>query len=141
MTSTFPQISGTAFVGWEITYLISTRRHRLVCINLRLAQRKQKRIFIKVFSSSESIEDIANSAFIHNCILLSSQIIECLFSLFSFCFLFTPFKHVRWDIDDSNAVAMPNTLLYTSYMSRIVATRCHAEGLGELMVQYTRCQL
>mmetsp|Transcript_9729 Transcript_9729/g.19446 ORF Transcript_9729/g.19446 Transcript_9729/m.19446 type:complete len:127 (+) Transcript_9729:488-868(+) len=28
---------------------------------------------------------------------------------------------------------MPNTLLYTSYMSRIVATRCHAEGLAVLL--------
>jgi len=39
----------------------------------------------------------------------------------------------QWNIDDSNAVAMPNTLLYTSYMSRIVATRCHAEGLAVLL--------
>lgn len=52
-------------------------------------------------------------------------------------FCSTQFKRIRWNIDDSNAVAMPNTLLYTSYMSRIVATRCHAEGLGEFMVQYT----
>lgn len=39
----------------------------------------------------------------------------------------------QWDIDATGAVAMPNTLLYTSYMARIVATRCHAEGLAVLL--------
>ena len=28
---------------------------------------------------------------------------------------------------------MPNCLLYTSYMKRIVATKCHAEGLAALL--------
>mmetsp|Transcript_47791 Transcript_47791/g.72252 ORF Transcript_47791/g.72252 Transcript_47791/m.72252 type:complete len:108 (-) Transcript_47791:2-325(-) len=28
---------------------------------------------------------------------------------------------------------MPNTVLYTSYMIRIVATKCHAEGLAVLL--------
>ena len=41
------------------------------------------------------------------------------------------FKH--WNIDASDAKVMPNTLLYTSYMLRIVATRPIAEGLAVLL--------
>jgi thiaminase/transcriptional activator TenA len=39
----------------------------------------------------------------------------------------------QWEIDDTNAIATPNTLLYTSYMIRIVSTRCYAEGLAVLL--------
>lgn len=39
----------------------------------------------------------------------------------------------QWDIDASNATSMPNTLLYTSYMMRIVSTRPYAEGLAVLL--------
>ena len=39
----------------------------------------------------------------------------------------------RYDIDASDAVAMPNTVLYTSYMTRVVATRPVAEGLAVLL--------
>jgi len=39
----------------------------------------------------------------------------------------------KWGIDATNAEAMPNTVLYTSYMIRIVATKCHAEGLAVLL--------
>mmetsp|Transcript_14985 Transcript_14985/g.31777 ORF Transcript_14985/g.31777 Transcript_14985/m.31777 type:complete len:257 (-) Transcript_14985:181-951(-) len=39
----------------------------------------------------------------------------------------------QWDIDATNAKAMPNTLLYTSYMIRIVATRPIEEGLAVLL--------
>lgn len=39
----------------------------------------------------------------------------------------------KWDIDATGAESMPNTLLYTSYMIRIVETRCHAEGLAALL--------
>jgi len=39
----------------------------------------------------------------------------------------------QWNIDDTGATSMPNTLLYTSYMLRIVATRSHAEGLAVLL--------
>uniref|UniRef100_A0A7S2EAE9 Thiaminase-2/PQQC domain-containing protein n=1 Tax=Trieres chinensis TaxID=1514140 RepID=A0A7S2EAE9_TRICV len=39
----------------------------------------------------------------------------------------------KWDIDASNAEAMPKTLLYTSYMIRVVETRPHAEGLAVLL--------
>ena len=41
------------------------------------------------------------------------------------------FKH--WNIDASDAKVMPNTLLYTSYMLRVVATRPIAEGLAVLL--------
>jgi len=36
----------------------------------------------------------------------------------------------EWDISAAGVEQMPNSLLYTSYMKRIVATRCHAEGLA-----------
>jgi thiaminase/transcriptional activator TenA len=39
----------------------------------------------------------------------------------------------EWDISAEGLEQMPNTLLYTSYMKRIVATRCHAEGLAVLL--------
>uniref|UniRef100_A0A7S4I7B7 Thiaminase-2/PQQC domain-containing protein n=1 Tax=Odontella aurita TaxID=265563 RepID=A0A7S4I7B7_9STRA len=39
----------------------------------------------------------------------------------------------KWDIDATGAESMPNTLLYTSYMIRIVETGCHAEGLAVLL--------
>ena len=39
----------------------------------------------------------------------------------------------QWNIDDNNAKVMPNTLLYTSYMIRIVATRPIEEGLAVLL--------
>jgi len=40
----------------------------------------------------------------------------------------------QWDIpDDDGAEQMPNTLLYTSYMKRVVATRSHAQGLSALL--------
>ena len=39
----------------------------------------------------------------------------------------------EWDISAEGVEQMPNTLLYTSYMKRIVATRCHAEGLAALL--------
>lgn len=39
----------------------------------------------------------------------------------------------QWDIDASNATSMPNTLLYTSYMLRVVSTRPYAEGLAVLL--------
>lgn len=38
-----------------------------------------------------------------------------------------------WSIDTADAVVMPHTLLYTSYMRRIVATRPWAEGLAVLL--------
>ena len=40
---------------------------------------------------------------------------------------------IRWEIDATDAKPMPNTLLYTSYMLRVVATRPHAEGLAVLL--------
>ena len=40
---------------------------------------------------------------------------------------------VEWDISYEGAQQMPNCLLYTSYMKRIVATRSHAEGLASLL--------
>ena len=40
---------------------------------------------------------------------------------------------VEWDISAEGAEQMPNCLLYTSYMTRIVATKCHAEGLASLL--------
>jgi thiaminase (transcriptional activator TenA) len=39
----------------------------------------------------------------------------------------------QWDINTDGVNQMPNTLLYTSYMKRIVATECHAEGLAALL--------
>ena len=42
----------------------------------------------------------------------------------------------KWDIDDSHDDAnkqMPNTLLYTSYLLRVVTTRPYAEGLAALL--------
>lgn len=39
----------------------------------------------------------------------------------------------EWNIDDSNVTAMPNTLLYTSYMIRVCATCCKEEGLAVLL--------
>ncbi|KAL3793441.1 hypothetical protein ACHAW5_001616 [Stephanodiscus triporus] len=39
----------------------------------------------------------------------------------------------QWNIDTTNAEPMPNTLLYTSYMMRIVSTRPLAEGLAVLL--------
>lgn len=40
---------------------------------------------------------------------------------------------VEWKISAEGAEQMPNCLLYTSYMKRIVATKCHAEGLAVLL--------
>jgi thiaminase/transcriptional activator TenA len=39
----------------------------------------------------------------------------------------------EWDISADGVEQMPHTLLYTSYMKRIVATRPHAEGLAVLL--------
>jgi thiaminase/transcriptional activator TenA len=39
----------------------------------------------------------------------------------------------QWDISAEGVEQMPNTLLYTSYMERIVSTRPHAEGLAALL--------
>lgn len=39
----------------------------------------------------------------------------------------------QWDISDEGVEQMPNSLLYTSYMERIVATKCHEEGLAVLL--------
>ncbi len=39
----------------------------------------------------------------------------------------------KWNIDDKDAIAMPNTLLYTSYMLRVVTTRPFVEGLAVLL--------
>jgi thiaminase/transcriptional activator TenA len=39
----------------------------------------------------------------------------------------------EWDIDPTGVDPMPHTVLYTSYMMRTVATRCHAEGLAVLL--------
>jgi len=39
----------------------------------------------------------------------------------------------EWNINAEGAAEMPNCLLYTSYMKRIVATRPHAEGLAVLL--------
>jgi len=40
---------------------------------------------------------------------------------------------VQWDISAEGTEQMPNSLLYTSYTKRIVATCCHAEGLAVLL--------
>ena len=39
----------------------------------------------------------------------------------------------EWKISADGAVPMPNTLLYTSNMVRVCATRSHAEGLASLL--------
>lgn len=39
----------------------------------------------------------------------------------------------QWDIDTSNAKAAPHTLLYTSFLLRIVTTRPIEEGLAALL--------
>ena len=39
----------------------------------------------------------------------------------------------QWDISADGVEQMPNCLLYTSYMERIVATKCHEEGLAVLL--------
>jgi thiaminase (transcriptional activator TenA) len=39
----------------------------------------------------------------------------------------------QWDISAKGVDQKPNTLLYTSYMKRIVATRPYAEGLATLL--------
>jgi len=39
----------------------------------------------------------------------------------------------KWNIDDKNVQPMPNTVLYTSYMMKVVATRPYAEGLAVLL--------
>jgi thiaminase (transcriptional activator TenA) len=39
----------------------------------------------------------------------------------------------QWDISADGVDQKPNTLLYTSYMKRIVATRPYAEGLATLL--------
>jgi thiaminase len=43
---------------------------------------------------------------------------------------------VEWNISAEGAEQMPNCLLYTSYMKRVVATECHAEGLASLLPWY-----
>ena len=39
----------------------------------------------------------------------------------------------RWGIEATGAKQMPNALLYTSYMLRVINTTCHAEGLAVLL--------
>ena len=39
----------------------------------------------------------------------------------------------QWEISAEGVEQMPNSLLYTSYMKRVVATRPHAEGLAVLL--------
>jgi thiaminase (transcriptional activator TenA) len=39
----------------------------------------------------------------------------------------------KWNISADGAIQMPHTLLYTSYMKRIVATRSHDQGLAVLL--------
>lgn len=39
----------------------------------------------------------------------------------------------EWDISADGAEQMPNCLLYTSYMKRVVITGSHAEGLAVLL--------
>jgi thiaminase/transcriptional activator TenA len=39
----------------------------------------------------------------------------------------------QWNISADGVEEMPNCLLYTSYMKRIVATKCHAEGLAVML--------
>ena len=39
----------------------------------------------------------------------------------------------QWEISADGVEQMPHSLLYTSYMKRIVATRSHAEGLAVLL--------
>jgi thiaminase (transcriptional activator TenA) len=40
---------------------------------------------------------------------------------------------VDWNISADGVEQMPNCLLYTSYMKRVVATECHAHGLAVLL--------
>eukprot|EP00980_Cylindrotheca_fusiformis_P013929 scaffold3618_cov129-Cylindrotheca_fusiformis.AAC.29 len=40
---------------------------------------------------------------------------------------------VEWKISAEGAKEMPHTLLYTSYMKRVVATRSHKQGLSALL--------
>lgn len=42
----------------------------------------------------------------------------------------------EWGIDAAGVQQMPDTLLYTSYLKRVVATRPHAEGLVALLPCY-----
>lgn len=39
----------------------------------------------------------------------------------------------EWNVSAEGATQMPNCLMYTSYMLRVVATRPHAEGLAVLL--------
>ena len=39
----------------------------------------------------------------------------------------------KWDISADGAQQLPNTLLYTSYMKRVVATASHEQGLAVLL--------
>jgi len=39
----------------------------------------------------------------------------------------------QWDISSTGVEQMPHSLLYTSYIKRVVATRPHAEGLAVLL--------
>jgi thiaminase/transcriptional activator TenA len=39
----------------------------------------------------------------------------------------------QWDITDQDATPMPNTVLYTSYILRVVSTRPYEEGLAVLL--------
>lgn len=39
----------------------------------------------------------------------------------------------EWDISTEGAKQMPHTLLYTSYLKRVVATRPHKQGLAALL--------
>lgn len=54
---------------------------------------------------------------------------------------------VEWNISADGAEQMPNCLLYTSYMKRIVTTRSHAQGLAVLLpcfwvyMQVGKCML
>lgn len=40
---------------------------------------------------------------------------------------------VEWKISADGAQQMPNTVLYTSYMKRVVVTRSHKQGLAALL--------
>uniref|UniRef100_A0A7S2VC71 Thiaminase-2/PQQC domain-containing protein n=1 Tax=Entomoneis paludosa TaxID=265537 RepID=A0A7S2VC71_9STRA len=42
----------------------------------------------------------------------------------------------QWNIDATGVQQMPNTLLYSSFLYRIVNTRTHAEGLATLLPCY-----
>lgn len=43
---------------------------------------------------------------------------------------------VQWKISVEDSRQMPNTLLYTSYMKRVVTTRSHKQGLAALLPCY-----